>query len=130
VFRLFIHKDAEADLDALWHDKPEAAARIAVLLEECEGNQALLDRLTQHDFGPRGSADIQVSKWQEQWRKGNDLWRVKLWDLENKGLHYRIIYAFIPQKRHYHVLAVAPRSFNYDSGHPITQRILRTYQEL
>lgn len=130
MFRLFIHQDAEEDLESLWSSEPEAAARIAVLLEECEGNQDLLDRLTQHDFGAYGAADFHVSKWQEQWRKGNDLWRLKLWDLEDKGLRYRIVYAYVPQKQHYHVLAIARRSFNYDSRHPLAQRILRAYQEL
>lgn len=93
-------------------------------------HQDLLDRLTQHDFGAYGTAEVHVSKWQEQWRKGNDLWRLKVWDLEDKGLRYRVIYAFIPRKRHYHVLAFAPRSFNYDSSHPLTQRILGAYQAL
>lgn len=130
MFRLFIHQDTEGDLETLWQSEPEVAARIAVLLEECEGNQDLLDRLTQHGFGAFGAANFHVSKWQEQWRKGNDLWRLKLWDLEDKGLRYRVVYAYVPQKQHYHVLAVAPRSFNYDSSHPLAQRILRAYQEL
>lgn len=130
VFRLLIHDDATSDLEVLWHKVPEAAARIAVLLEECGGNQDLLDRLTQHDFGAARSADVHVSKWFEQWNKGKDLWRMKLWDLESKGLRYRIVYAFIPRQRQYHVLAVAPREFDYDSNHPLTGRILRAYEEL
>ncbi|MGY0561671.1 hypothetical protein ACW7G2_13235 [Luteimonas sp. A277] len=130
MYRLFVHHDAEGDLDALWESEPEAAARIAVLLQECEGNQDLLDRLSQHRFGTEGVDELNVSRWQERWRKGDNLWRVKVWDLERRGLRYRVIYAFIPQKRHYHVLAVAPRSFNYDQRHPLCQRILRAYEEL
>lgn len=130
LFRLFVHDDADGDLEALWKSEPDAAARIAVLLEELAGNQDLLDRLTQHNFGVHGHHDIHISKWQEQWRKGNDLWRFKVWDLEDKGLRYRIVYAFLPQKRHYHVLAIAPRSFNYDASHPLTKRILCAYQDL
>ena len=65
-----------------------------------------------------------------QWRKGRDLWRLKMWDLEKKGLRYRIIHAFIPSKQHYHVLAIAPREFDYDADHPISQRILHAYQAL
>jgi len=130
VFRLFVHDDAETDLEDLWSNDHVAAARITVLLEECQGNQDLLDRLTQHKFGADRSADIDVSMWQEQQQKRRNLWRVKIWDLENKGLRYRIVYAFIPQKHTYHVLAVAPREFNYDESHPLTQRILRAYEEL
>ena len=47
--------------------------RIAIVLEEPEGNPDLLDRLTQHDYGAHHSGDFHVSKWHEQWRKGRGL---------------------------------------------------------
>jgi hypothetical protein len=125
-----MHDDASADLDDLWEREPQAAARIAALLEELEGNHDLLDRLTQHDYGAYQSADFHVSKWQEQWRKGRDLWRLKVWELEENGLQYRVVYAFMPKKHHYHILAIAPREFDYDANHPISQRIIRAYQAL
>jgi hypothetical protein len=53
-----------------------------------------------------------------------------VWDLEDKGLRYRIVYAFEPKKHRYHILAIAPREFDYDESHPISRRILKTYQEL
>ena len=127
---LFIHDDAMADLEAIAKREADAAGKIMVLLEELEGDHDLLDRLTQHDFGAHRTSEFHVSKWQAQWHQGRDLWRLKLWDLEDKGLQFRIIYAFMPQKQHYHVLAIAPREFNYDSQHPLTQRILRAYKEL
>lgn len=130
MYKLFVHEDAEADLEQLWTDCPTAAADIQVFLEEAPGDQDLLDRLTQHGFGERDRDDINVSKWLEQWKKGNDLWRVKIWSLERQGLRYRIIYAFVPKKRHYYVLAVTPRDFNYDGNHEITQRILRALDGL
>lgn len=130
MLALFIHDDASADLDALWERQPQAAARIVALLEELEGNHDLLDRLTQHDYGAYQSADFHVSKWQEQWRKGRDLWRLKVWELEEHGLRYRVVYAFMPKKHQYHILAIAPREFDYDANHPIGQRIIRAYQAL
>jgi hypothetical protein len=130
VLRLFVHEDARADLEALWNEAPQAAARVAVLLQELEGSQDLLDRLTQHDFGCYGSASFHVSKWAEQWKQGRDLWRLKVWDLEDKGLRYRIVYAFMPGKSHYHVLGILPRDFNYDASHPLTRRILAAYESL
>lgn len=130
MYRLFIHDDAKADLERLLPEAPEAVARILVLLQECQHDQNLLDRLTQHDFGAGRSADFHVSKWHAQWGRGRDLWRLKVWELEDKRLRYRIVYAFIPGQRVYHVLAIAPREFNYDPSHPITQRILRAYQDL
>lgn len=99
-------------------------------MEELKGDPDLLDRLTQHDYGAHQSADFHVSKWQAQWRQGRDLWRLKIWDLEDQGLRYRVVYAFMPQKQHYHILAIAPREFDYDSNHPISRRILRAYTSL
>lgn len=131
MLSLFIHDDAKADLTALLEKDPRAAGRILALLEQLEGDSDLLDRLTEHDYGARGRAEFHVSKWQEQWHKGRDLWRLKVWDLENKGLRYRIVYAFVPLKRRYHVLAVTPRrDFNYEERDPLSQRIFRAYEEL
>ncbi len=126
-----MHEDAKVDLLDMLDTAPQAAGRILALLEQLEGDPDLLDRLTQHDYGAYGSADFHVSKWQKQWRKGRDLWRLKVWDLEEKGLRYRIVYAFVPGKLHYHVLAITPRrDFNYEERDPISQRIIRAYQEL
>ncbi len=131
MIALFVHNDAKDDLLALRETEPQAAGQILALFEQLEGDPDLLDRLTQHDYGAYGTADFHVSKWQEQWRKGRDLWRLKVWDLEEKGLRQRIVYAFIPGKQHYHVLAITPRrDFDYEERDPITQRILRAYQEL
>jgi hypothetical protein len=131
LFALFVHDNAKADLKRLLKSEPKAAGRILALLEQLEADPDLLDRLTQHDYGAYGRADFHVSKWQEQWRKGRDLWRLKVWDLEDKGLRYRIVYAFIPGRKRYHVLAIVPRrGFNYEERDPVTQRIIRDYQDL
>lgn len=133
MIALFVHDDAQADLEALSVEKPKAAGRIVALLGELDADPDLLDRLTQHDYGAHRAAAFHVSKWQEHWRKGRkgrDLWRLKVWDLEEKRLRYRIVYAFIPSKQHYHILAIAPREFDYDPHHPISRRLLRAYEEL
>lgn len=128
---LFIHNDAKHDLSVMIRNgSVEAVAKIAALLEQLASDDDLLDRLTQHGFGKRGIDDFNISKWVEQWRHGNNFWRMKIWDLEDNDLKYRIIYAFIPQKHHYHVLGILPREFNYDAGHELTQRIIRAYEEL
>jgi hypothetical protein len=130
VFQLLIHKDAEADLEQLATINLAAASRIVALIQEIQGNQDLLDCLTKHDFGQNYSAAFHVSKWQEHWRRGKDIWRLKIWDLEDKGIHYRIIYAYIIGTQRYYILAVAPRNFNYDADNPLTKRILRAYDDL
>lgn len=130
MIALFLHDDAKADLLTLRNHAPQAARRIAALLEQLEGDPDLLDRLTQHGYGAFRSADFHVSKWFEPWREGYDLWRLKVWELEDQQARYRIIYAFEPRKRHHHVLAVAPREFDYDKNHPVSQRVIRAYKKL
>lgn len=131
MIALFVHDDAKSDLLAIREENPEVAGKILALLEQLEADADLLDRLTQHDFGAYHSADFHVTKWQNQWRKGRDLWRLKVWDLEDSGVRYRIVYAFKPQEQHYHVLAIVPRSeFDYKEQEPISQRILRAYNTL
>jgi mRNA-degrading endonuclease RelE of RelBE toxin-antitoxin system len=130
VYFLAIHADAQEDLEKLWVDSPTAAARIAVMLEEIHGSQDLLDALTVHDFGKSRSEDVHVSKWQEHWRAGRDIWRFKIWDLESMNLKYRIIYAFQPGKQLYTVLGIFERDFNYASDDDRTKRILTAYNNL
>lgn len=130
MYKLFVHADAMADLRALHASDPVSEARIVALLQEIEGNQDLLDRLTQHDYGRERTAPFNVSKWLEKWNKSTDLWRIKLWDLEDKGVYYRIIYAYMRGKQLYHVLAIAPRNFDYDTTHELSQRIQRAYDGL
>jgi hypothetical protein len=130
VLRLYIHNDAEDDLERLWESEPTAAAKIGVLLEELEGNPDLLDRLTQQDFGAYELEDFHVSKWQEQQRQGRNLWRLKIWDLEEIGTRYRVVYAFMPRQQDYSVLGIVPRKFDYDASHELTRRIIAAYENL
>ena len=130
MLRLLVHQDAQRDLENLWDEAPVAAARITVLLEELEGNPDLLDRLTQHDFGAYGLDRFHVSKWFAQWNAGKNLWRLKVWDLEDRGLRYRVVYAFMPRQQHYSVLGIVPRGFNYELSHELTRRILAAYKDL
>jgi len=70
-----------------------------------------------------------VSKLQALWRKGYDLWRIKAWDLERQGYRYRIVYAFETGKSRHHMLAIAPREFDYDPDHPLSRRILAALRQ-
>lgn len=127
MYSILVHDDAEIDLALLWDTDLKAASVIQSLLEELDGDQDLLDRLSQHGFK---NEEIDISKWQAQWKKGLNLWRLKAIELERLGIQYRLIYAFVPNKKCYHLLAIAPRDFDYDPQHETTKRILRTYYEL
>ena len=129
AYSIEIHEDAWDDLEELWEDPrtEEAAAAIDVLLQEIECDQDLLDALTAHDYGAYETKPIHVSKWVEYWRTGADIWRLKIWALEKIRLQYRIVYAYEIKKQKYHVLAIVPRDFKYDTNHPVSLRIMAVY---
>ncbi len=132
MYKIALHDDAKADLKAILAKDAVAARKISAVLQEIEGDQSLLDSLTTHDYGRNHRAPFNVSKWLEFWNKNQDIWRLKIWDLEDKGLRYRIVYAYVRGKKEYRVLAVAPRSeINYDDpNNTLSKRILAAYEEL
>jgi len=126
---LHVHDDAYADLDKLWDEDEAAAARIEALLEEIEGDTDLLDRLSQNGYGRPGRDDFNVVWLENQIRVGNNLWRLKMWDVKD----HRVIYAFFPSSPTsgtYHVLGVMRRAINYDRNHEFIQRIESAYTKL
>lgn len=130
MYTLAVHRDAEGDLEEIWNSAPDAAAIIVALLQEIKNDQNLLDALTAHDFGVHESKRFHVSKWLQFWNRGIDLWRIKLWDLERKGLAFRIIYAYETGLQRYYVLGIFRRDFNYDTSDPRVQRVLAAYGDL
>lgn len=130
---LYVHEHAQADLDALWEEDAEAAARIEVILEEIEGDQDYLDRLTQNNFGRQGRDEFNVRLIENQARINNNIWRLKVWSLERRDQKYRVIYAYFPRtptEGSYYVLGVMPREIDYDRDHEFVQRIESAYQAL
>lgn len=123
------HTDAQADLADIRAVNNKAASRILAVLEQAAADPVILDRLTQHDFGVAGTADFHVSRWESQQNKyKRNLWRLKVWDLEQHGIQYRVIYAFNPIKRRHYVLGITPRgAFDYADDDPYTKRIVDTY---
>lgn len=112
--------------------EPKAAATIAALLEQAKADQGLLDAFTVHDFGVDRTETIHVQQITTQQRRGRDrnLWRIKIWSMEDAGIKYRIVYALDPRVSRYTILGIVPRSFNYDESHPLTQRIVAAYDSL
>lgn len=135
MFKLSIHADAQQDLNRIHARNPADAADLTVFLQELAGDQRLLSRLNEHGYSEYDLDDwvagIDVQRWQAQWRRGKNLWRVKCWELENDDVRYRIVYAFQPLTSSYHVLGVFHRSeFDYESDSPLTDRMLRAYADL
>lgn len=130
IYSIKVHHDAETDIERLWDTEPDAAALVVALLEEAENDQELLESLTIKDFGIHGTEKIHVDKWVELHKAGKNVWRVKIWELEDLGLQYRIIYALDPRTTRYHVLAVLHRDFNYDTNDARSKRLIAAYDEL
>src|SRR5208283_3034191 len=124
LYSLVVHEDAELDLDDLWELDEEATADIVALREQAPSDQELLDNLTVKDFGRHRTEEIHVDQWVEQQRKGRNLWRLKIWDLQDRGIHYRVVYALDPRLSRYHVLGIVDRDFDYDENDERTKRIL------
>ena len=127
---LIINPDAEDDLERLWRLDRWSATRIIALLEEIEGNDDLLDRLSQDYFHRDAPRQFDVRRWVEAWNSGSNLFRLKVWDPNDDLLPYRVIYAFLPNQSEYHVLAVVHREWNYDPEHKLSHRIFQAYDEL
>lgn len=129
MYRIAIHRSAGDDLKALAADDSTqvVAAKVLELVRELRANPRLLGNLLDHGYR---TEFIDVSKFQAYWRQRLDLWRLKLWELEDAGLKYRIIYAYSPDTNYFHILAVVHRDFDYDPEHLVTRRILDDYAEL
>lgn len=130
MLRLQIHEGVETDVLDIAIREPVVARRVAVLFEQLRGDEKLLSRLLEDRYGEPGDTFFSIRKWVAQWDKGRDLWRLKDWTLQELGLHYRIIYAYLVESRCIYILAVVPRSFNYDEDSEIGREIIKRYQRL
>lgn len=135
MYELIVGDDATDDLGKILEADPPAAYRLGVFLQELECNQDLLERLSWDGYGgkPHSSdkgATFSVSKVYSLYRTGKNIWRLRDFELSREGFEYRIIYAFIPSKDLYFVLAVVERAFDYDPNHPVTHRVLDAYRKL
>lgn len=127
---LIIHPDAEGDLERIWRLDRWSASRLIARLQEFEGDENLLDSLSQNFFHREHPGQVEVQYWIEVRNSGRNVFRLKVWDTNNALLPYRVIYAYKPENCEYHVLAIAPRDWNYDIEHKLSKRIFQAYDEL
>lgn len=130
--KISLHSDAVTDLEHLKSVSPQIADEVLVFFETIEADDSLLDTLTTHGHRQHGTQDFNVKKWQEHWRKGLDIWRLRLFWLEPLGFNYRVVYALDQKVFRFHILAILPRrEINYDDSSDVnTRRILKAYPEL
>ena len=130
VYQLLIAVAAKQDLATIGVDAPDTEAEILGLLQELKGSQLLLDSLTVKDYGLTRDAKFHVDVWGKQQNKGRNLWRLKIWSLEEHGIRYRVVYALDPRNSRYYILAILHRDFDYDEKHPRVQQLLAAYDRL
>ena len=109
---------------------PAMLSRILALLQQLQNDPKLADKLLDRTFQEQHGIKFDVKKFQELWKAGYDIWRLKALDLGVSGPQYRVLYAYDTKASCFYVLAVVERSFNYDPNHEITCRVRRTYEEL
>lgn len=130
---LIIHPSAQDDLRSIKGVDRVAAARITTAIRTMKDDKdlqaVLLDRSALW-------GDYDIQKWVSQQRRGNNLWRLKIWETEEQALSYRIIYAFQPVSASnprpcIFVLAVFHRTeFDYDNTPRTAGRVLTDYDGL
>lgn len=101
--------------------------RLVALIEQLKTDRALASKLLEHGFGNDRTGDISVMKWIEVYKKENrPVWRLKSWDMERRGLSYRLIYCYNYPDQSYNIMAIVPRKeLDYDDpSHPIRQRVI------
>lgn len=130
VYHLLIAVAAKQDLATIGANDPATEIEILSLLQELKGNQLLLGSLTVKDHGLARDAKFHVDMWAKQQNRGRNLWRLKIWSLEDYGIRYRVIYALDPRNSRYYILAILHRDFDYDEKHPRVQQLLASYDRL
>lgn len=132
MYKLNILPAVLNDIKSISVNSKNASTKLVAFLEQLNSDQNLLQHLLTHNHGEIDKDLFNVSKWQEYWKNGYDLWRLKLFELENVGLRYRVIYAYILERNvpTYYILAIVHRDFDYDPTHEITKRLIHSYNAL
>jgi mRNA-degrading endonuclease RelE of RelBE toxin-antitoxin system len=117
-----IHHHAEEDLDALWENKPAAAAEVVVTLEILEADPRAIDKLTTYGDIVLGEQRGHIKSWITAGKVRN-LWRLRV--LDTPATQYRIVYGYHWQTRQLCILAIVHKDkFDYDDhSSEIVQRI-------
>lgn len=140
---LTVHFNAEQDLDRFFEKDEEAVGYLDTVIEMIQANSTIFDGLYENRYfrgysEPIGPLDLEVKPILSLWKKDIKVLRVRFSSEEAAG--YRIIYAPCHEKqpngtyiRRIDILAVVNKNtdkFNYQLDHPITQRIIKDYEEL
>lgn len=125
---LEVHNDATADLRAIGAVDPAGAAQLVALLLELRTNPTLHTSLLTKDVGSPPARPLSAKRWGSvNTVERLPIWRLRAWELERNGLHYRLFYVFDYKRQMFAVIAITRRDlFDYDdTQHPLRIRMVR-----
>jgi hypothetical protein len=129
IVRVDVHKSAEVDLERLWAVDPDAAATIAVVLQELTNDPATASSLLRHGDATVGPNDVNVKRWQAAKEAKAWMWRFRI--LNTPATSYRVVYASLLLTRQIVVLAVVHKDdFDYELDSDLGRRILADWRGL
>ncbi|UYO95008.1 type II toxin-antitoxin system RelE/ParE family toxin [Pollutimonas sp. M17] len=127
---LEFEKEAEDELDALYEADADSAALIDAVIEQLEDSPKLLESLCIEGSHLNRKPSFEVKRFQELWRNKYTIYFLKITPEDGPAIGYRVLYGHHPQKDIYHILAIMAREINYESDHPLIQRICNAYENL
>lgn len=106
------------------------------MYQQLKGDQARLAKLLEDFYG-----DGEGERWTEEMSvrrvlgfqngsPGRDIWRYKIWPLENQGFKFRVLYGYFPAARLFVVLGITERDKAYDFQSELALRISADYDRL
>lgn len=130
-------------VEGFWGDMDELAgelvkAEIMALLEEAENSSEFLEDLLHDFYGEGGAEDKIFCKFGvkrilffERENPPRDVWRFRIWRLENLGFQFRIFYTYFPKYRIFVLLGLSERTDDtYDPNSRHAGRMRHDYDEL
>lgn len=127
---LYIETSVYEDLDEIAKTNEDEAADIEVSLEEIYDNPSLYGHLNEKGFRNVEAPTFDVDWFRDLHKDRLNVYRLKIWYPNGALSQYRVIYASDVKHDCFHVLAVIPRSIEYDIQHPTLKRVRADYERL
>lgn len=135
MFELIPHDDISIDLERLDLVNPIIVDQATAMIQQLMDDPSLVDDLLRNGYGgepwkPMRGAVFNVRTWGDAQKKGLNLWALRDFEMSRQGFEFRIVYAVFPHCDLIYILAIVERAWNYDLSHPVSRRVVDTYQSL
>lgn len=126
---LFICKEAEDEIEALYDVDEDVAALIDTLLFELSEDQSTLEWLFRPQDHYNYKPPFEVKEFIEAKRRGKYILILKIRREDEGPIEYRVLMGYNAQQDTYWVLTVADREISYDTSDPLFQSLLVRYEQ-